>query len=162
NDKPAQADAATAQPVQQSSAAATTATSATMTADRLHFDWQSKGWGKLVPSRIFDDGAAVYLAWNRETPLPAILTVSEDRKEGPLSYRMSGDYIVVSPVPQNMVLRYGDRMALLWTSRRVTAPPPPQPAAVPTANVAQRMATAAPAAPAPQPASSPAADGSAV
>ena len=63
----------------------------------------------------------------RDTPLPAILTMSEDRKEGPLNYRMSGEYIVVSPIPQNMVLRYGNRMAMLWPTRRVSAPPAPVP-----------------------------------
>jgi hypothetical protein len=52
---------------------------------------------------------------------------------------MSGDYIVVSPIPQNMVLRYEKRMAMVWTTRRV-APPPAPPAAAPAVNVAQRMA----------------------
>jgi len=112
-----------------------------MAADKLHFDWQSKGERKLVPSRIFDDGASVFLAWNHESPLPAILTVNEDRKEGPLSYHMSGDYIVVSPVPQNMVLRYGNRMALLWTTRRIVPQAQqPAPVNVPPAQIAQRMA----------------------
>jgi type IV secretion system protein VirB9 len=115
---------------------------APMTAEKLHFDWQSKGERKLIPGRVFDDGTAVYLSWNRETPLPAILTMSEDRKEGPLSYRMSGDYIVISPIPQNMVLRYEKRMALLWTTRRVA--PPPAPVISPPVNVAQRMAAAQP------------------
>ena len=123
-------------------AAATPAT----TADRLHFDWKSKGSHKLIPSRVFDDGTSVYLSWNRETPLPALLTVSDDRKEGPLSYRMSGEYIVVSPIPQNMVLRYENQMALLWTTRRIVQPQHAAPAAQP-AEVAQRIATAAAAQP---------------
>jgi type IV secretion system protein VirB9 len=107
-----------------------------MTADRLHFDWKKKGYGKLLPSRLFDDGASVYLAWNRETPLPAILTVSDDRKEGPVNYRMSGEYIVVSPIPQNLLLRYGSKSAVLWPSRRIIQAPPVRPNAV-----AGRMAT---------------------
>ena len=150
NDRPASADVKPAQTSQPVNVAAATDQPATMTAEKLHFDWQSKGERKLVPSRIFDDGASVFLAWNHETPLPAILTVNEDRKEGPLSYHMSGDYIVVSPVPQNMVLRYGNRMALLWTTRRVT--PSPAPAMVQPSQVAQRMA----AAPANQPVAQPA------
>ena len=63
-------------------------------------------------------------------------------KEGPLNYKMSGDYIVVSPIPQNMVLRYGNRMASLWTTRRII-PPAQQPAPVtapPSSEIAQRMA----------------------
>lgn len=117
----------------------------TMTAEKLHFDWQSKGERRLIPSRVFDDGTSVYLSWSRETPLPAILTMSDDRKEGPLSYRMSGDYIVVSPIPQNMVLRYDNRMAMLWTTRRITSPTPaPAPVVSQPVNVAQRMAASQP------------------
>ena len=133
--KPAEQPVTTAAAAQQS---------ATATAETLHFDWQSKGERKLIPSRVFDDGTAVYLSWNRETPLPAILTMSEDRKEGPVNYRMSGDYIVISPIPQNMVLRYEKRVALLWTTRRV-APPPAAPTVSPPANIAQRLATVQPA-----------------
>jgi len=143
NDKRVEASVKPAeQPVTTNAAAVQQ--SATATAEKLHFDWQSKGERKLIPSRVFDDGTAVYLSWNRETPLPAILTMSEDRREGPVNYRMSGDYIVISPIPQNMVLRYEKRMALLWTTRRV-APPPAAPTVSPPTNIAQRMATVQPA-----------------
>ncbi len=161
NDKPpvAEAQAKPLVPAQPATVAAATQQAAAMTADKLHFDWQSKGYGKLVPSRIFDDGTAVYLAWNRESPLPAILTISEDRKEGPLSYKMTGDYIVVSPIPQNMVLRYGDRMAVLWTTRRIV--PPQQPASPAPSNEAQQMAATSLAASSPQPAPTSSAAGAA-
>ncbi|MFL6726576.1 MAG: TrbG/VirB9 family P-type conjugative transfer protein, partial [Sphingomicrobium sp.] len=89
------------------------------------------------------DGASLYLAWSRETPLPAILTQSEDRKEGPVNYRMSGEYIVISPIPANLVLRYGTRSAILWPSRRIV---PVQPA--PATAIAGRMAVAMAAQPA--------------
>jgi type IV secretion system protein VirB9 len=118
-------------PVQQQAAAQASAPTATMTADKLHFDWNTKGNGKLLPSRVFDDGNAVYLAWNRETPLPAILTQSEDRKEGPVNYRMSGEYIIISPIPANLVLRYGNKFAVLWPSHRITPAQPPAASAVP-------------------------------
>ena len=123
NEKPARA---AVQPVQQASAN-TAATSPTVTAEKLHFDWKSKGHGKLTPNRMFDDGSSLYLAWDKETPLPAILTQAEDKKEGPVNYRMSGEYIVISPVPQNVVLRYGSRVAVLWPTRRIV-PAAPAPA----------------------------------
>ena len=131
NDKPA----VPAQAVQQASAVPTPQQQAAMTAEKLHFDWNTKGSGKLLPARVFDDGQSVYLAWGKDAPLPAILTQSEDRKEGPVNYRMSGEYIVISPVPANLVLRYGNRTALLWPSRRI-APPQPRANAV-----AQKLAT---------------------
>jgi type IV secretion system protein VirB9 len=118
-----------ARPAQPAVATPTPQQQAMMTAERLHFDWNKKGTGKLMPARVFDDGTAVYLAWDKETPLPAILTVSEDRKEGPVSYRMSGEYIVVSPIPQNLLLRYGNKSAMLWPSRRIVPPAPAAPRA---------------------------------
>ena len=135
NDKPVE----TAKPVQV--AVATPEQQASLTAEKLHFDWNSKGNSKLLPARVFDDGQSLYLAWGKETPLPAILTQTEDRKEGPINYRMSGEYIVINPIPANLVLRYGNRVATLWPSRRIV---PGQPA---TNAVGSRMAVA----PAPQP-----------
>ena len=126
-------------------------TPATMTADKLHFDWKSKGYDKLLPARVFDDGAALYLAWNRDTPLPAILTVSEDRREGPVNYRMSGEYIVVSPIPQNLLLRYGKRTAAVGPTRRIAPGPagPPKACAGRMAAATGAPAQTAPAQPAP-------------
>jgi type IV secretion system protein VirB9 len=118
------APAPVASPVQQAAVAAPPPVETpAMVAARLHFDWNSKGNAKMVPGRVFDDGSSLYLAWDKETPLPAILTLSEDRKEGPLNYRMSGEYIVVTPVPQNIVLRYGNKSAALWPSRRIVPAP---------------------------------------
>jgi len=121
NDKPAQPVTKLEQP--QVTAAATTVAPAVMTAEKLHFGWKTKGDSKLLPARVFDDGQAVYLSWDRERPLPAILTVSEDRKEGPISYRMSGEYIVISPIPQNLLLRYGRKSAQLWPTHPIMAAP---------------------------------------
>lgn len=136
-------------PVQQASASATPQQTATMTAERLHFDWKTKGNGKLLPARVFDDGASLYLAWDKETPLPAILTQSEDRKEGPVNYRMSGEYIIISPIPANLVLRYGSKYAVLWPTHAIV-----RPQQAPANAVVGRMASApasAPAQAAPQP-----------
>jgi len=129
-----------AKPAQQA-AAATPQSSAAVTAEKLHFDWKSKGHGKLVPARMFDDGGSLYLAWDKETPLPAILTLSEDRKEGPVNYRMSGEYIVISPIPANLILRYGKTSATLWPSRRIV---PVRPPAVPASRIAASATVQAP------------------
>ena len=128
-----------AKPVQQAAAVPPPAVQATMIAEKLHFDWNTKGNGKLLPSRVFDDGSSLYLAWSKDTPLPAILTESDDRKEGPVNYRLSGPYIVISPNPPNLVLRYGKRTAVLWPSHRIV----PVQRTTPTA-VASRMAEARP------------------
>jgi type IV secretion system protein VirB9 len=139
--EPKPVEVAATQPIQQAAAATSPEQTATMTADKLHFDWGKRGNSKLMPNRVFDDGVSVYLAWDKETPLPAILTVSEDRKEGPVNYRMSGEYIVISPIPSNLVLRYGNRYAQLWPTHRIV--PQQQPTAV-AGSLASAPTTGAP------------------
>jgi type IV secretion system protein VirB9 len=145
NEKPVET---ASKPVQQ--AAVATQSQATMTAEKLHFNWKSKGNGKLLPARVFDDGTSLYLAWERDTPLPAILTISEDRKEGPINYRMSGEYIVISPIPTNLVLRYGSKFAQLWPGRRIVPTPMISPSAA-TGRLAAAAAMVPSAPPAAQP-----------
>jgi type IV secretion system protein VirB9 len=142
NEKPVEVAKATTQVAVATPPAPTPA----MVAAKLHFDWNTKGNGKLLPTRVFDDGSALFLAWSHDTPLPAILTMSEDRKEGPLNYRMDGDYIVIAPIPQNVVLRYGNKTAALWPSRRIA---PAQSSAVAATSVAPPQASPVQQAPAP-------------
>ncbi len=91
-------------------------------AERLNFDWKVKGSNKVRPARIFDDGTSLYLSWAADIQLPAILTAVDKGKETPLDYRLTGEYIVLSPVPQNIVLRHGKNAAMAWTSARPRAP----------------------------------------
>jgi hypothetical protein len=67
---------------------------------------------------------------------------------------MSGEYIVVSPIPQNLVLRYGKTSATLWPSRRIV---PQRPAAPPVSRLAAAAIQPPALQPAVQPASQPAA-----
>lgn len=138
NEKPVEPE----KPVQQAAAAAAPV-AATVTADKLHFDWNKKGNDRLFPTRVFDDGSALYLAWSKSSPLPAILTQSEDRKEGPVNYRMSGEYIVISPIPANLVLRYGKRSAVLWPSHPITPAQPVSPRTIANRQAAPGNAEAA-------------------
>lgn len=142
NEKPVEVAKATTQVAVVTPPAPTPA----MVAAKLHFDWNTKGNGKLLPTRVFDDGSALFLAWSHDMPLPAILTMSEDRKEGPLNYRMDGDYIVIAPIPQNVVLRYGNKTAALWPSRRIAGA---QSSAVAATSVAPPQASPVQQAPAP-------------
>jgi type IV secretion system protein VirB9 len=128
NDKPLQPATKPEQPVV--AAAAPAGPGAIATVEKLHFDWKTRGDSRLLPERVFDDGQAVYLAWKRDMPLPAILTVSEDRKEGPINYRMNGEYIVISPIPQNLLLRYGRKSAQLWPAHAINVTPAVQPSAI--------------------------------
>lgn len=86
--------------------------------DRLNFGWRVKGSDKLRPARIFDDGKSLFLAWAPDVQLPAILTATDKGAEAPLDYRIAGEYIVLTPVPQNIVLRFGKNAATAWPTSR--------------------------------------------
>lgn len=112
--------------------------------ERLNFDWKMKGHSKLRPERLFDDGVSLYLSWREDLQLPAILTVAEKGREAPLDYRVAGEYIVVTPIPSNIVLRYGNKAAAAWTSRRPTAAPAPtvRPPSMPVRQSPETIASA--------------------
>ena len=118
-----------------------------VTPDRLNFGWKMKGTGRLLPARAFDDGASLYLSWSRETPLPAILTMSEESREGPLDYRVAGDYVVVTPIPSNILLRYGRKTATIWPTQPAMRNAPAMPAPAPAQTTpSPQVAAARPAA----------------
>ncbi|QVM85482.1 TrbG/VirB9 family P-type conjugative transfer protein [Novosphingobium decolorationis] len=80
----------------------------------LNFAWERKGAAKLQPVRVYDDGQATYLVWPEQTPnLPAILVENEKGDEGPVNYAVRGPTIVVSDVPDRIILRRGKDVAEL-------------------------------------------------
>lgn len=79
----------------------------------LNFAWRAKGKAGLLPSRVFDDGAATYVSWAAGTPVPAILVRDELGKEGPVNFAVRGDVIVIDGVPTLIVLRSGRDSATL-------------------------------------------------
>lgn len=80
---------------------------------RLNFAWKARGSAKLLPARIYDDGAATYLGWAIGAPIPAILIRNERGDEGPVNFAVRGDVIVVDGVPGLIVLRSGKDAATL-------------------------------------------------
>lgn len=86
-------------------------------ASSLNFAWERKGEKKLQPTRIYDDGTATYLVWPKDTAsLPAILVENEKGDEGPVNYAVRGPTIVVSDVPDKIILRRGKEVAELVNS----------------------------------------------
>lgn len=79
----------------------------------LNFAWASKGDGKLIPRRIYDDGNVTYLSWGPKQDIPAILITSPTGEEGPANYAVQGDVIVIDTVPGMIVLRSGRASATL-------------------------------------------------
>jgi len=91
----------------------------------LNFAWTSAGAKQLLPARTFDDGKATWLAWPRDSAMPAILVREPNGEEGPVNYRVQGDYVVVDGVPAQLVLRQGKLIATLTPSPRAVAPSAP-------------------------------------
>ena len=79
----------------------------------FNFAWKQQGDRSVLPTHVFDDGQAVYLDWDRKTPLPAILAVGGGGEEGPVNFSVRGDTIVVDGVAAQLVLRAGKARATL-------------------------------------------------
>lgn len=82
----------------------------------LNFAWAAKGAKRLRPSRIFDDGKALFLAWPRGATLPAVFAATDDH-ETPVSYKLEKDYLVVDGAPRRVVLRLGKARAIVAATR---------------------------------------------
>lgn len=107
----------------------------------LNFAWASKGDGRLIPARIYDDGASTFIAWAAGTPIPAFLERNAKGEEGPVNFAVRGDVIVIEGVPAEIVLRSGKAAATLLNkgpARPAPALPPVGPGApLPTLAQAQ-------------------------
>jgi type IV secretion system protein VirB9 len=91
----------------------------------LHFGWVMSGTSSLLPSRMFDDGEFVWLTWPKDVDPPAILRHDATAGDGPLNYRIEGDYIVVDGVPAQITLKRGKLTATLMAPAKPGAAPPP-------------------------------------
>ncbi|WP_419825554.1 TrbG/VirB9 family P-type conjugative transfer protein [Sphingomonas sp.] len=79
----------------------------------LNFAWNGKGDKALLPARVYDDGKSIFLSWDGDVALPAILVRDPSGQEGPVNYTVRGGVIVVDGVPPQLVLRAGKQVATL-------------------------------------------------
>jgi type IV secretion system protein VirB9 len=84
----------------------------------LHFGWVMSGTASLWPQRLFDDGEFVWMSWPKFVAPPAILRRDATAGDGPLNYRIEGDYIVIDGVPGQITLRRGKQSATLMAPAR--------------------------------------------
>ena len=91
---------------------------------------------KLLPARIYDDGAATFLAWPAGSPVPGDPGQGRERRRRPGQLRGARRLIVVDGVPREIVLRSGKRGARTLDQRRAGA-------AAPAAGVRSRRSPAA-------------------
>ncbi|MFT3816326.1 MAG: TrbG/VirB9 family P-type conjugative transfer protein [Rubrivivax sp.] len=82
-------------------------------AAKLSFAWRQEGAPRLRPAHVFDDGESVYLDWQPQAPLPAILAAGPDGSEGPVNYVVQGNTLIVDGPVQRLVLRVGKEAAVL-------------------------------------------------
>jgi len=89
---------------------------------QLNFAWNGVGDRKLLPVRIYDDGAATFLSWPPGKPVPAILVKNKEGVEGSVNFAVRGDMIVVDGVPRQIILRSGREMATIDNAGPERAP----------------------------------------
>jgi type IV secretion system protein VirB9 len=88
---------------------------------RLNFAWKQRGSGKLLPSRIYDDGASTFISWAAGRPVPAVLIRNEKGAEGPVNFAIRDEVMIIEGVPPLIVLRAGRDSAILEYRRSATA-----------------------------------------
>ena len=83
---------------------------------KLHYGWAASGDASILPARTYDDGITTYLAWPDKMLLPAILAPGPDGAEGPVNFAAKGDLIQVDQVHPVLILRSGEKRAVLTRS----------------------------------------------
>lgn len=83
----------------------------------LNFAWSGEGDAALLPTRMFDNGEATFLAWPAGIAVPAILVRDDKGTEGPVNFTVRGDTIVVDGVPSAIVLRSGKDVAQIFRNQ---------------------------------------------
>ena len=79
----------------------------------LNYAWRKSGAPSLLPSKVYDDGKFVDLAWPASAEMPAILVRDVKGAEGPVNYAVRDGLIVVDGVPAALILRSGRNVASL-------------------------------------------------
>lgn len=117
----------------------------------LNFSWAPKGPGRLVPLRIYDDGANVYLLWGAKQATPEIRVRNAKGEDAPARLGKRGNTVVVEGVPHAIVLTDGKAIAVLENRNlppaAESAAPASPPASVPLPGTAVATAVELPAAP---------------
>jgi type IV secretion system protein VirB9 len=88
---------------------------------KLNFGWKQRGSSKLLPSRIYDDGASTFINWAVGRPVPAVLIRNEKGAEGPVNFAIRDDVMIIEGVPPLIVLRSGKDSAILEYHRSAAA-----------------------------------------
>lgn len=116
---------------------------------RLNFAWKRAGDARVLPARVYDDGASTYLVFAEKAEVPAILVRDEQGNEGPVNYAVREGTIVIGDTPGVILLRSGKAKGWLQNQNPAPAPAPASvspPASRPVS--ASAPAAATPAAPA--------------
>lgn len=76
------------------------------TGGQFRFDWQLSGSRAVAPLQVFDDGKHTWLQFSQVGPVPAIFARTA-AGDVPLRYRREGDYLILSGVWPELILRGG-------------------------------------------------------
>lgn len=84
----------------------------------LNFDYSLSGSDKIAPIRVYDDGKSTFIQFaNNNAAIPQFYIQDTNGKEVRSSYSRKGDYIVISKVTPEMVLRLGSDEVRLYNEQ---------------------------------------------
>jgi type IV secretion system protein VirB9 len=87
--------------------------------EKYNFNYTVSGDESVSPIKIFDDGVFTYFEFrDKNTQIPAIFEVDEDRSEAIVNYQVIGPYIAVEMVASQFTLRYGNEITCVFNEAR--------------------------------------------
>jgi len=76
-----------------------------------------KGSSANKPIAIFDDGVKTFFRFRKDSEVPAIYVVDNERNEALINFRREGEYIVVDKVAAQWTLRNGNEITCVFNLR---------------------------------------------
>lgn len=87
----------------------------------LNMEYTFGGDKSIAPITVFDDGTFTYFKFDKNSDLPAIYVVDENRNESMVNRHMEGPYMVVEQLGNRFTLRSGKHTTTVLRGRKTIA-----------------------------------------
>lgn len=85
----------------------------------INLKYTFAGNRSIAPVAVFDDGLFTYFEFDKNSDIPAIYTVDQERNESILNHRTQGKYIVVEQLANRFTLRSGKNVTTVTRGKQV-------------------------------------------
>jgi len=87
----------------------------------LNMEYSFGGDKSIAPITVFDDGTFTYFKFDKNSDIPAIYLVDDDRSESMVNRHMEGPYMVVEQLGDRFTLRSGKHTTTVLRGRKAVS-----------------------------------------